>query len=589
MNRQQAAEKALHDQTNILPIGQLLVVFSGLAVSLLITFVDQNGISVTLPTIARDLNAQDTISWAGTSSLIANTMFTVLYGRLSDIFGRKIVYLCALALLCVADLLCGLSQNAPMFYVFRGLAGVAGGGVTSLTMIIVSDIVTLRERGKYQGILGAALGLGNVIGPFVAAAFVMDSTWRGFFWLLSPLAACCIIVGYILIPNNSRKDSFRKNVRKIDFWGVLASSIGIIFLLIPISGGGSYFNWDSPMVISMLTIGGCAILAFIVIEWKVAVLPMLPVVFFKNKVLCALFLQSFLLGAVYQSYLYYLPLYYQNARGWSPIVSAALTAPMVACQSLASITSGQYISRMKRYGEVIWAGFFMWTLGAGLMLLFDQHTSPGAIAVIVGIAGIGVGWTFQPTMIAFQAHATKSQRAVVISDRNFFRCIGGACGLAVSAALLQATLRSNLPAGYKDVAESSYTLPSRNGISDSDWEQILAAYVKASHSVFILQVPLIGTCLLACLFLRDRGLERPKDPHEIEEEKRQEEEKRRQEEAREQEEQRVAGQDVEAQVPPPPESVEGGHSITYPIDVEKKEREQQGPRDEKGYRVVALS
>ncbi|RAL15079.1 MFS transporter [Aspergillus homomorphus CBS 101889] len=440
-------------------------------------------------------------------------------------------------------------------------------------MIIVSDIVTLRERGKYQGILGASLGLGNVIGPFVAAAFVMDSTWRGFFWLLSPLAACCIVVGYILIPDNARKDSTRKNVRKIDFWGILASSVGIIFVLIPISGGGSYFNWDSPMVISMLTIGGCAFIAFIVIEWKVAVLPMLPVVFFKNKVICALFLQSFLLGAVYQAYLYYLPMYYQNARGWSPIVSAALTAPMVACQSLASITSGQYISRMKRYGEVIWAGFFLWTLGAGLMLLFDRHTSPGAIAVIVGVAGIGIGWTFQPTMIAFQAHCTKSQRAVVISDRNFFRCMGGACGLAVSAALLQASLRSNLPDGYKDVAHSSYSLPSRNGISDSDWEQILTAYSKASHSVFILQVPLIGMCLLACLFIRDRGLERPKDPHEIEEEKRQEEEKQRQEKAREQEEARVAGQDVESQVPhgSEPEADENvKHSGTSP-DPEKLE------------------
>ncbi|PYH45827.1 MFS transporter [Aspergillus saccharolyticus JOP 1030-1] len=434
-------------------------------------------------------------------------------------------------------------------------------------MIIVSDIVTLQQRGKYQGILGASLGLGNVIGPFVAAAFVMDSTWRGFFWLLSPLAACCIIVGYILIPNNARKDSFRENVRRIDFWGIIASSIGIIFVLIPISGGGSYFNWDSPMVISMLTIGGCAILAFIVVEWKVAVLPMLPVVFFKNKVLCALFLQSFLLGAVYQSCLYYLPLYYQNARGWSPIVSAALTAPMVACQSLASITSGQYISRMKRYGEVIWAGFFMWTLGAGLMLLFDRHTSPGAIAVIVGIAGIGVGWTFQPTMIAFQAHCTKAQRAVVISDRNFFRCMGGACGLAVSAALLQASLRSNLPAGYKDVAHSSYTLPSRDGISDFDWEQILDAYAKASHSVFILQVPLIGICLIACLLIRDRGLERPKDAHEIEEEKRQEEEKRRQAEAREQQEQgTAAGQDVEAQVPHESEPAPVDHSTILPVN-----------------------
>jgi MFS family permease len=137
MNRQREAEKALHDQTNILPFGQLMVVFTGLATSLLIMCMDQNGISVTLPTIARDLGAQDTISWAGTSSLIANTMFTVLYGRLSDIFGRKVVYISALVLLCIADLLCGLSQSPAMFYVFRGLAGVAGGGVASLTMIIV--------------------------------------------------------------------------------------------------------------------------------------------------------------------------------------------------------------------------------------------------------------------------------------------------------------------------------------------------------------------------------------------------------------------------------------------------------------------
>lgn len=380
MNRQQAAEKALHDQMNILPIVQLLIVFSGLAVSLLITFVDQNGISVTLPTISKDLHAENTISWAGTSSLIANTMFSVLYGRLSDIFGRKIVYLSALALLCIADLLCGFSQNAAMFYVFRGLAGIAGGGITSLTMIIVSDIVTLENRGKYQGILGAALGLGNIIGPFIAAAFIVHSTWRAFFWLISPLAACSIVVGFFLIPNNALKGGIRKNMSKIDFYGIIASSIGIIFLLIPISGGGSYFQWDSAMVISMLVIGACSLVAFVFIEWKVASLPMLPgasrplpfvntrganvcaVVFFKSKVLCALFLQSFLLGAVYQSYLYYLPMYYQNARGWSPIVSAAFTAPMVGCQALASIASGQYISRTKRYGEVIWAGFGLWTL-----------------------------------------------------------------------------------------------------------------------------------------------------------------------------------------------------------------------------------
>lgn len=274
--RQQDAEKALVDQTNLLPRGQLLIVFAGLASSVLICFMDQNGISVMLPTIGRQLNAEDTISWAGTSSLIANTMFTVLYGRLSDIFGRKVVFMAALALLCIADLLCGLSQNAAMFYVFRGLAGVAGGGASSLTMIIVSDVVTLKARGKYQGILGSCVGAGNVIGPFIAAAFVQKSTWRGYFYMISPLAACCAIIAYFLLPNNMRKEGMRKNASRIDFLGILASSVAIISLLIPISGGGAYFPWNSPMVISMLVIGGCALIAFILIEWKVATLPMLP-------------------------------------------------------------------------------------------------------------------------------------------------------------------------------------------------------------------------------------------------------------------------------------------------------------------------
>ncbi|KAL4937375.1 hypothetical protein BDV06DRAFT_74773 [Aspergillus oleicola] len=545
--KQHAAEKSLHDQTNILPRGKLLVVFTGLAISLFISFVDQNGISVTLPTIAEDLNGKNTISWAGTSSLIANTMFSVLYGRLSDIFGRKIVYLCALALLCIADLLCGLSQNAAMFYVMRGLAGVAGGGISSLAMIIVSDVVTLEQRGKYQGILGASLGIANVVGPFIAAAFILRATWRGFFWMLSPLAACSIVVGYFLIPDSARKDSFRTNLKRIDYFGIIASSIGIIFLLIPISGGGSYFKWDSPMVISMFVIGGISLIAFFFIEWKVAILPMLPVEFFKNKVIVALFLQSFLLGAVYQANLYYLPLYYQNARGWSPIVSAALTAPLVACQSVSSVLSGQYISRYKRYGEVIWFGFGCWTLGAGLTLIFNTSTHPAAIAVIVAITGLGVGCTFQPTLVAFQAHCTKRHRAVVISDRNFFRCLGGACGLAISGAVLQATLRSHLPAGYKYISDSTYSMPAQDSVPADVWSGIVNAYTQASHSVFILQVPLIGCAFLACLLIRDHGLERPKEPGEEEQGGGQQEEKKEGD-----------GSETSQTLTPPRGSVDGG-------------------------------
>jgi MFS family permease len=171
-----------------------------------------------------------------------------------------------------------MSQNATMLYVFRGFAGVANGGITSLSMMIVSDIITLKERGKYQGIIGSCVGLGNMVGPFVAAAFVQHSTWRGLFWLISPIAAlCCIVCFFILpTPKDAPRMDFKAVSAKIDYWGIVTGSIAIILILIPISGGGSYFSWESPMVISMLALGGCCMFAFLFVEHQVALLPMMP-------------------------------------------------------------------------------------------------------------------------------------------------------------------------------------------------------------------------------------------------------------------------------------------------------------------------
>jgi MFS family permease len=229
---------------------------------------------------------------------------------------------------------------------------------------------------------------------------------------------------------------------------------------------------------------------------------------FKNPVITVMLIQSFLFGAVYQSYLYYLPLYFQNVRQDSVIVSAAFTACMVTVQSISSISSGQYISRMGRYGEVIWVGFGSWTLGSGLMLYYNRDTHPGLIVIPLIFVGIGVGFIFQPTIIAFQAHVPKSKRAVIISNRNFFRCAGGACGLSVSAAVLQATLKANLPAEYSYLAQDTYSLPKIQG---PGFDVVLDAYMAASRAVFILQVPLIGLCFLGCIFVKDRGLQSVED------------------------------------------------------------------------------
>ncbi|KAJ5088657.1 major facilitator superfamily domain-containing protein [Penicillium angulare] len=497
------AEKALHDQTNLLPSRQLIFCLCILSLGQLISFIDQNGISTALPTIAADLDAGDTISWAGTASLLANTTCQMLYGRASDIFGRKTVLISAVLLLALGDLVCGLSTSAAMFYVFRGVAGIGSGGITNLTMIILSDVVTLEQRGKYQGIVGSMIGLGSVTGPFFSAAFVSRATWRGFFWMLAPLGALNALLAFFYLPSKPPKTTFKVGVRNIDYLGALTSSIASILLLIPISGGGSYFSWYSPLVISMLVIGTVALVIFLISQWKLSKLPMMPIDMYRTPAIALLLVQTFLLGAVYQTMVYYIPLYLLNAHRLSVFASAAIFASLAGIQAVMSAGSGFFISHFKKYGIVIRFGFAMWTLGAGLSLIFNRQTSPGVLVICLLIIGIGVGCVFQPTLVALQSHSVKERRAVIISARNFNRSAGGACGLAISAATLQARLRASLPPNLLYLAKSSYALPNlKGGVPTA----VLDAYMSASHMVFIVQVPLIAVCFLGSILLRDRGL-----------------------------------------------------------------------------------
>jgi MFS family permease len=220
---------------------------------------------------------------------------------------------------------------------------------------------------------------------------------------------------------------------------------------------------------------------------------------------------------IFYGYIYYLPLYFQNVRRFEPLKSAYLTIPLVITQSIASICSGQYISRMKRYGECIIMGFVLLTTSTSLIAgLFNRTVPLWGIILILVMQGIGNGNVFQPTIIALQAHSPKSQRAIVISIRNFLRCLGGSIGLAINAAILQNVLRSSLPAEFQHLARSSYTKPDYSQYSAADTEIILDAYAKASHMVFVFMAPIAGCCLLTCAFVRDRGLKRAE---EIQEEK----------------------------------------------------------------------
>ncbi|KAH0163053.1 putative major facilitator superfamily transporter, partial [Aureobasidium melanogenum] len=504
-------EAAIHDQTNLVPLRERLTIFFTLAFCMFLCYVDQNGITVLLPSIARDLNAADTIAWAGTSALIANTVFQVLYGRLSDLFGRKKIFVGCVIVLAAADLVCGLTPNKEVLYVFRGISGVANGGIVALVNMIMSDVVTLQQRGKYQGIIGSFIGLGNAAGPLIAAAFTQHSTWRGLFYLNAPLCVVAACLAAYTLPQSMPKVNFRETIAKIDWIGLFFSTVAIILVLIAISDGGHGTPWDSAETISMLVIGGVCAIAFIIVEWKFAKLPMMPLEMWKNKSVACMLVQSFLLGMNYYSLIYYLPLYYQNVGGYDVMRSAVLILPLVFVQATFSALGGQYMSFIGHYIEVIFVGFVLWTLGSGLLVSLGADSPVGHICGFIILVGFGCGCTFQTTNTAMQAHCPKSQRAVVISNRMLLRQLGGAVGLAICSAISGNVLKSSLPPNLQYIADSTFAVPPLNTLSAADRASISNAYADASRTVFIFCVAVIGIALLLTFFITDKGLKREED------------------------------------------------------------------------------
>ncbi|KAH0345489.1 putative major facilitator superfamily transporter, partial [Aureobasidium melanogenum] len=504
-------EAAIHDQTNLVPLKERLTIFFTLAFCMFLCYVDQNGITVLLPSIARDLNAADTIAWAGTSALIANTVFQVLYGRLSDLFGRKKIFVGCVVVLAAADLVCGLTPNKEVLYVFRGISGVANGGIVALVNMIMSDVVTLQQRGKYQGIIGSFIGLGNAAGPLIAAAFTQHSTWRGLFYLNAPLCVVAACLAAYTLPQSMPKVNFRETIAKIDWIGLFFSTVAIIFILIAISDGGHGTPWNSAETISMLVIGGVCAIAFVIVEWKFAKLPMMPLEMWKNKSVACMLVQSFLLGMNYYSLIYYLPLYYQNVGGYDVMRSAVLILPLVFVQATFSALGGQYMSFIGHYIEVIFVGFVVWTLGSGLLVSLGANSPVGHICGFIILVGFGCGCTFQTTNTAMQAHCPKSQRAIVISNRMLLRQLGGAVGLAICSAISGNVLKSSLPPNLQYIADSTFAVPPLNTLSAADRASISNAYADASRTVFIFCVAVIGIALLLTFFIADRGLKREED------------------------------------------------------------------------------
>ncbi|KAK1976034.1 major facilitator superfamily transporter [Colletotrichum cereale] len=509
-------------QRNTMSPKRTLLAFSALSVCLFVSFIDQTSVSTAVPAIAGDLDTGTATSWIGTSFLIASTAFQLINGRLSDIFGRKNLLMICLVLMAVGDILCGFSKTKEQLFAFRAIAGIGGGGINSIVMIIVSDITTLENRGKYQGFLGAVLALANGVGPFVGGAVVQESTWRWVFWMVPIICAPAAVTILFCLPLKHQSGNYAEKVKKIDYGGIALNMASTLLVLIPLSGGGVSYPWSSPFVIAGVTVGAVLGVLFVLYEWKLARLPIMPLRLFQAPHCSYLYGQTFLMGQAYFGNLFYLPIYFQSVLKFSPLAAGAMILPVIITTSALSILSGQYMLRLGRYMPCILVGFFLWTLGNGLTILFDRDTGLGELIGILVVVGAGIGLTLQPTLVGMYANSRSEDRAVTTGLRNFVRTIGGAFGLVVSGVILSNTLRRDLQGRdfisdgvVAELTSSTYTLGEK-GFSDEEQAVILRAYMRGLHYIFIYYVVCTGLSLALTLGVGNTGL-KAKKPAQAEE------------------------------------------------------------------------
>ncbi|MGW3784939.1 MDR family MFS transporter [Micromonospora chokoriensis] len=417
---------------------QIRLLMVGLMTGMLLAALDQTIVGTALPTIVGELGGINHYSWVVTAYLLASTASTPLYGKMADLYGRRPVFLFSIGTFLVGSLLAGLSQNMTQLIITRGIQGLGAGGLLTLAFTIISDVVSPRERGRYQGLFGAVFGISSVAGPLVGGYFA-ETDWRWIFYINVPLAILAIVVCYHVM----RLIPFERRDHSIDWLGAGLLVAGVSALLLALSWGGNEYAWGSGVIIGLFVVGAVLGVLFVLQEARVAE-PILPLRLFRSATFALANSALLIIGLVMFGSIIFIPLYLQIVKGASPTRSGLLMLPMMAGIIITSILTGRAMTRIGRYKWFPVAGSVTLLVGMFLFTRLEVTTSLWVAFGFMVVIGVGLGLCMQSLILAVQNAVSVRDLGAGTSSATFFRSLGGSFGVAILGTVLSSRLTSGL-------------------------------------------------------------------------------------------------------------------------------------------------